>query len=35
MLEDAQKSYLEEDIHYPKYKQHSQELIDNLTNSNA
>jgi hypothetical protein len=35
MLEDAEKSYLEEDLHYPKYKQHSKELIDNLTNSHA
>ena len=35
MLEDAEKSYLEEDLHYPKYKQHTQELIDKLTNLHA
>jgi hypothetical protein len=28
MLEDAKKSYLEEDLHYPKYNQNSKALIE-------
>ena len=35
MLEDAEKSYLEEDLHYYKYKKNTKKLIDYLTNENA